>query len=124
VIGFVTALFALPDAAANYQAFLLVIVYWTGPWLGVVLTDQWLRRRRLPDELFYDRSYRNRAGVIGFVIGIVVSVPLFSNQELFTGVVAKAIPAVGDITFLVGFVVAAAIYARLFSRLSHGGGSK
>jgi NCS1 family nucleobase:cation symporter-1 len=119
VIGFVTALFALPDAAANYQAFLLVIVYWTGPWLGVVLTDQWLRRRRLPDELFYDRSYRNRAGVIAFVVGIVVSVPLFSNQELFTGVVAKAVPSVGDITFLVGFAVAAVIYAGLFSRMAH-----
>jgi len=96
-------------------------VYWTGPWLGVVLTDQWLRRRRLPDELLYDRSYRNRGGVIAFVVGIVVSVPLFSNQELFTGVVAKAVPSVGDITFLVGFAVAAVIYAGLFSRMSRSG---
>lgn len=123
VIGFVTALFALPDAAANYQAFLLVIVYWTGPWLGVVLTDQWLRRRRLPEELLYDPSYRNRAGVVAFVVGVLASVPLFSNQELFTGVVAKAVPAVGDITFVVGAAVSAVIYAALFSRLGHGGRS-
>jgi NCS1 nucleoside transporter family len=118
VIGFLIALLALRDAAASYEAFLLVIVYWIGPWLGVVLADQWLRRGLLPSELFYDRSYRNWAGVIALVAGIVVSVPLFSNQTAFTGVVAKAAPSVGDITFLVGFVVAVTVYAALFRRFS------
>jgi purine-cytosine permease-like protein len=116
VIGLVVALLALPDAAASYQAFLLVIVYWTGPWLGVVLTDRWLRRGRLPAELLYDRGHRNPAGVVALVAGIVVSVPLFSNQAVFTGLVARAVPAVGDITFLVGFVVSALVYAVLFRR--------
>jgi hypothetical protein len=42
-----------------------------------------------------------------------VSVPLFSNQTDFTGLVAKAVPGLGDIAFLVGFLLAAAVYAVL-----------
>ena len=83
VVGFLIALVALGDAGASYENFLLVIVYWIGPWLGVVLADQWLRRDRMPLELLYDRSYRNPAGLIAMVVGIVVSVVLFSNQTLF-----------------------------------------
>ena len=57
VVGFLIALVALGDAAASYENFLLVIVYWIGPWLGVMIADQWLRRDRIPLELLYDRSY-------------------------------------------------------------------
>jgi nucleobase:cation symporter-1, NCS1 family len=111
VVGFVIALIALADAAHSYEAFLLVIVYWVGPWLGVGLTDQYLRRGGLPVGMLYDRSYRNHAGVVALLAGIVVSVPLFSNQALFTGLVPALVPGVGDVTFIVGFVLAAAVYA-------------
>jgi purine-cytosine permease-like protein len=90
-------------------------VYWIGPWLGVVLTDQYLRRR-VPVELLYDRGYANPAGLIALLVGIVVSVGLFSNQELFTGLVPRVLPGVGDVTFLVGIVLAAGLYAVLFGR--------
>ncbi|MCO1654940.1 purine-cytosine permease family protein [Pseudonocardia humida] len=118
VVGFVIAVLALADAAHSYEAFLLVIVYWIGPWLGVVLADQYLRRSTAPTELLYDRSYTNHAGLVAMLVGIVVSVPLFSNQELFTGVVAAALPGIGDVTFLVGFALAAGLYALLFPRLA------
>jgi NCS1 family nucleobase:cation symporter-1 len=117
-VGFVIALVALADAAHSYEAFLLVIVYWIGPWLGVVLTDQYLRRDGLPVGMLYDRAYRNHAGVVALVAGIVVSVPLFSNQALFTGLVPLLVPGVGDVTFVVGFVLAAAVYALLFPRVA------
>jgi NCS1 family nucleobase:cation symporter-1 len=118
VVGFVIALLALADAAHSYEAFLLVIVYWIGPWLGVVLTDQYLRRDGLPVGILYDRAYRNHAGVVALVVGIVVSVPLFSNQALFTGLLPRLVPGVGDVTFLVGFVLAGAVYALLFPRVA------
>jgi ABC-type lipoprotein release transport system permease subunit len=41
---------------------------------------------------------------------------LVSNQQLYVGVLASAIPAIpaiGDITFIVGFVLAFALYAAL-----------
>jgi nucleobase:cation symporter-1, NCS1 family len=116
VIGLVIALLALGDAAQSYEGFLLVIVYWIGPWLGVVLTDQYLRRdRRLPTELLYDRGHRNSAGVVALLVGIVVSVPLFSNQVLFVGLVPRLVPGVGDVTFLVGIALSAAVYALMFA---------
>jgi NCS1 family nucleobase:cation symporter-1 len=118
VIGFVIALIALGDAAASYEGFLLVIVYWIGPWLGVVLVDQYLRRGRPPAELLYDRGYTNHAGLIAMVVGIVVSVPLFANQQLFVGLVPAAFPGVGDIAFLVGTALAAGLYALLFPRFA------
>jgi NCS1 nucleoside transporter family len=118
VIGFVIALIALGDAAASYEGFLLVIVYWIGPWLGVVLVDQYLRRDRLPADLLYDRGYTNHAGLIAMLVGIVLSVPLFSNQQLFVGVVPAAFPGIGDIAFLVGTALAAGLYLVLFPRFA------
>ena len=47
------------------------------------------------------------------IIGLVVSVALFSNQEKFVGWVAKAYPALGDVTFFVGFVLSGAAYLVL-----------
>jgi NCS1 family nucleobase:cation symporter-1 len=118
VVGFVIALIALGDAAASYEGFLLVIVYWIGPWLGVVLVDQYLRRDRLPADLLYDRGYTNHAGLIAMLVGIVLSVPLFSNQQLFVGVVPAAFPGIGDIAFLVGTALAAGLYLVLFPRFA------
>jgi purine-cytosine permease-like protein len=118
VVGFVIAFIALADAAHSYENFLLVIVYWIGPWLGVVLADQYLRRGRPPGDELYDRGYRNHAGLIALIVGIVVSVPLFSNQALFVGVVPAALPGIGDITFLVGTALAAAVYFVLYPRLA------
>ncbi len=116
VVGFVIALVALGDAAAGYEGFLLVIVYWIGPWLGVVLADQWLRRGRLPMELLYDRTYENPAGLIAMVAGVIVSVGLFANQQLFTGLIARAVPEIGDIAFEVGILLAAGLYVLLARR--------
>jgi purine-cytosine permease-like protein len=113
VAGFLVAWWALPDAAHSYEAFLLIIAYWIGPWLGVVFADQYLRRGQAIAGFLYDRSYANWGGLAAFVIGLVVSVLLFSNQEKFVGVVAKAFPELGDVTFFVGFVLAGASYLLL-----------
>ncbi|GAB0106207.1 cytosine permease [Nocardia sp. JMUB6875] len=110
VVGFLVAWWALPDAAASYEGFLLVVAYWIGPWLGVVFADEYLRRGQRIDHLLYDRSYSNWGGVAAFLIGLVVSVLLFSNQQKFVGAVAKAVPELGDITFFVGFLLSGALY--------------
>jgi NCS1 family nucleobase:cation symporter-1 len=113
VIGFLLAWSALQDAGSKYESFLLVIAYWIGPWLGVMFTDQYLRRGQPIDQLLYARWYRNWAGPVSMLVGIAVSVPLFSNQHLFTGLIARRFPGLGDVAFLVGFVLAGALYAVL-----------
>ncbi|WIB62810.1 MULTISPECIES: cytosine permease [unclassified Curtobacterium] len=114
IIGFFVALWALPDAGEKYENFLLVIAYWIAPWLGVVFADRILRRGTSIAQFIPDRvRYRNWAGITAFLIGGVLSVWLFSNQTFYEGPVAKATP-VGDLTPLVGFVVAFVAYFLLF----------
>jgi NCS1 family nucleobase:cation symporter-1 len=113
VIGFIVALTGLHDAGTKYQNFLLVIAYWIAPWLAVVFCDQVLRRRQDPrqlESLLFDTKYSNWAGPVSMLIGMGVSIWLFSNQTEYVGLVPKHYPSVGDLTFEVGFVVTALIY--------------
>lgn len=112
-IGFLVAWWALPDAAASYEAFLLIVAYWIGPWLGVMFADQYLRRGHKLNGLLYNRSYTNWGGLAAFLIGLVVSVLLFSNQAKFTGYAVRQLPELGDITFFVGFLISGAAYLLL-----------
>ncbi|MCH5676666.1 purine-cytosine permease family protein [Streptomyces gilvus] len=120
VAGTAAAWASLDDAGAAYEAFLLVIAYWVAPWLGVVLTERLLQSRTATDEALAarlrDRSFTNWPGLAALLIGVAVSVPLFSNQEDYVGYVPKHWPSFGDITPIVGFVVSAVLYAALRSR--------
>jgi purine-cytosine permease-like protein len=116
-IGLVVALFGLDNAGANYENFLLIIAYWIAPWLGVVLTDRWLRRGQDLSTVVR-RDSVNWAGPIAMLVGMVVSIWLFANQVKYTGPVPDAHPSVGDITFEVGFVIAAVLYAILYRVLT------
>jgi NCS1 family nucleobase:cation symporter-1 len=110
LIGFLVALSGLHDAGQKYEAFLLVISYWLGPWLAIVLLDQYLRRRTEVDGLLFDTGHRNWAGPIAMVVGVVLSVWLFSNQQKYVGPVPAHVKSVGDITFEVGFAISALVY--------------
>jgi NCS1 nucleoside transporter family len=115
VVGFVLAWFGLDDAGHSYENFLLVISYWVGPFLGVYFVDWYLRRGHRVDGFLFDTKHNPYAGWVAMAAGIVVSVILFSNQSYLVGVVPKAVPEIGDITFFVGFLVAGALYAVLFA---------
>jgi nucleobase:cation symporter-1, NCS1 family len=113
VIGFIVALTGLHDAGTRYENFLLIIAYWIAPWLAVVLCDQFLRRRQPLAEveaMLFDRRHANWAGPVSMLAGMGLSIWLFSNQTEYVGVVPAHVPAVGDITFEVGFVLTAVIY--------------
>ncbi|GAA1460505.1 purine-cytosine permease family protein [Williamsia maris] len=113
VLGFFVALWALKDAAASYEAFLLIIAYWIGPWLGVVFVDQFLRRGTDVTGLLYSRALRNWPGLASFVLGTVASILLFCNQTKFSGYLVREFPDLGDITFFAGFLFSAGLYAAL-----------
>jgi NCS1 nucleoside transporter family len=110
--GFVIAAFGLNNIA-SYENFLLVIAYWIGPWLGVVLADRVLAAGKVGEPFYVDLRYRNWAGPIAMLGAAVVSIWLFSNQVVYTGLVPSAVPEVGDLTFEVGFVLAVGLYAAL-----------
>jgi NCS1 nucleoside transporter family len=113
-IGFVVAVTGLNDAGSKYENFLLIIAYWIGPWLAVVFTDWVLRRFDRVDGFLFDRRHNPWAGPAAMAIGMAVSIPLFSNQTKYVGLVPKHHPGFGDLTFEVGFVVTAVLYALFF----------
>ena len=110
--GFVVAIVSL-DHVDTYENFLLVISYWIGPWLGVVFADRILDKTRGDLTPYVSTRHVNLAGPIAMAVAMVVSIVLFSNQTLYTGLLAKAVPSIGDIAFEVGFVLAFGIYAAL-----------
>jgi NCS1 nucleoside transporter family len=114
LIGLVVAWFGLQNAGEDYEAFLLVIAYWIAPWLGVVYVDRFLRRGQRHGLIAQNPRHANAAGAIAMGVGLVVSVVLFSNQAKYVGPVPKALPDAGDLTAVVGFVLAAALYAVLY----------
>ncbi len=105
-----------PDAAAaQYSNFLLLLAYWIGPFVAVVLVD-WYFKHRGSYELraLYDPQGRIRVGLVAWILGLACSTP-FMNQTWYVGVVPSAVPQLGDISYLVAFVVAGTIYA-IFGR--------
>jgi len=114
VAGFFVAWSGLSDAGTKYNNFLLVIAYWIGPWLGVFFADQFLRRGKNVAGFLFDRRHNPWAGFGAMAISIGVSIWLFANQTDYTGVLPKHHPAFGDLTFEVGFVLAALLYALFF----------
>ncbi|MGH2860785.1 MAG: purine-cytosine permease family protein [Solirubrobacteraceae bacterium] len=117
-IGFVVAGTGLHNAGSDYENFLLVIAYWIGPWLGVFFTDWVLRRGQRVDGFLFDRKHKPWAGATAMLIGMAVSITLFSNQTEFVGFIARKHPGIGDLTFEVGFVLSALLYWVFFS-ISH-----
>jgi NCS1 nucleoside transporter family len=97
----------------KYDSFLLLISYWISPFLGVVLTDYWLRRGQIREETFFDPHYQPWRGLVAFLAGIVVGIPFWNQITFFVGPVPKNFPALGDLTFIVGFLVAALVNVAL-----------
>ena len=109
VVGTILAFKYLNNTTA-YENFLLVISYWVGPWLGVVFVDRLLRRGTDSSRLYGDTRHVNLAGPISMLVAGVVSIWLFCNQTKYIAPIPKAHPGIGDLTFEVGFLLAAALY--------------
>jgi nucleobase:cation symporter-1, NCS1 family len=111
-VGVLGALLALggsnpAQTAEYYTNFLLLLSYWAAPWAGAVLVDRWQAGKRLRDP--HDVSPW-RAGTVAWIAGLAASVP-FWNQAWFAGPFAHAFPQFGDLSYYVGFLVAALVMA-------------
>jgi NCS1 family nucleobase:cation symporter-1 len=112
LVGLAVALFGITHVE-TFENFLLVTAYWIGPWLGVVLTDRVLHKAE-DERVYTSRAWVNWAGPVAMAVSAVVSIVLFSNQTAYVGPLPTAVPGIGDITFEVGFVLAAVLYAVLY----------
>ncbi|HVB54361.1 MAG TPA: cytosine permease [Candidatus Acidoferrales bacterium] len=104
------------QAASQYSNFLLLLSYWIGPWVAVVLVDWYFKHRGSYQlQSLYDQGSRVGIGTIAWLVGLAVSVP-FMNQSWFVGPIPSAYPQLGDVSYLVSFVVAGAIFAAFGRR--------
>lgn len=114
VIGYALGVIFKANVApgSKYEFFLLLISYWIAPWLAVVFVDYWLRRGDYGDEsIFYNTRYNRWQGVVAMAIGAVVSTYLFANDyPQYVGPIPTNNPNLGDITFIVGFIITAVLY--------------
>jgi purine-cytosine permease-like protein len=114
VIGFLGGIIFQAQVApgSKYETFLLLISYWIAPWLAVVFVDYWLRRGDYGDEsIFYNTKLFRWQGVVAMAAGLLISVWLFTNLfGFYVGPIPTNNPNVGDITFIVGFLITAALY--------------
>ncbi len=101
--GTIIAVLAATNFITNYENFLLVLGYWTMPWIAITLLCHVTNRvSRLPVS----------AAFVAWVASIAVSWP-FYNQALYVGPVAAKFPQIGDSTFIVSFVAGALLYLML-----------
>ena len=93
-----------------FENYLLLITYWIGPWAAIVLVDWRLRGGRFDVRRVtpFGNLPSGRNAIIALVVGFGVSIPFF-NQSLYVGPLATALGGT-DITYVVGFIVAAAVY--------------
>jgi len=99
---------------ATFENYLLFITYWIGPWSAIVLTDWQLRRHSTAGAAHvadFSLLPSGRNGLIALIVGFVASIP-FMDATVMVGPAATALGG-ADIAYVIGFIVAAAVYAVL-----------
>jgi NCS1 nucleoside transporter family len=99
---------------SHYENFLLAITYWITPYLAVVLLDYWLRRGAYDEREFFDRRRLRWKAPLAMATGIAASIPFWDQAHpIPLGYFPKHYPQLGDLSFFVGFTVAAVVYLAL-----------
>jgi purine-cytosine permease-like protein len=99
---------------SHYENFLLAITYWITPYLAVVLLDYWLRRGVYDEREFFDRQRLRWKAPVAMAAGIAASIPFWDQAHpIPLGYFPKHYPQLGDLSFFVGFTIAAVVYLAL-----------
>jgi NCS1 family nucleobase:cation symporter-1 len=119
VAGTVIACWGYEQFVSNLSNFLDDLLILLIPWSAVNLADYFLVRRGnydvasffTPDGIYGRFAWR---GLLAYVIGLVAELP-FAAQPDYTGWLVKALGG-ADISWLVGWIIAAGVYLVLTSR--------
>jgi nucleobase:cation symporter-1, NCS1 family len=121
ILGFLFTLYLHEgDFATKFENYLLFISYWIAPWAGVVLIDWWTRGRKANTERLghFAMLPSGILALVALIVGFIASLPFQTStfgQEIAdaTGLpINAAAPNLhyADVAYLVGFVVALAVY--------------
>jgi NCS1 family nucleobase:cation symporter-1 len=119
-VAFTGAILTKDAFIANYEDFILLLLYVLVPWTAINLVDYYLLRHGKYDvESFFRQDGGiygrvNGAAVSCYVLGILVQLP-FVASALYTGPVAKAMGGI-DISWIVGLLLTSPAYYWLAKR--------
>jgi NCS1 family nucleobase:cation symporter-1 len=121
VIGTVLAIAASTHFLTDLSHFVLFLLYFVIPWTAINLTDYYLVRhgRYVIEDIFRSGGRYGRVnwwGVGIYVLTILIELP-FVNSSLYVGPLAKDLGG-ADVSWLVGFVIAAGLYYLAARRIS------
>jgi NCS1 nucleoside transporter family len=116
VLSLLGALAASEDFLANFENFLLLVLYLFIPWTAVNLVDYFVVRRGhyAIAEIFDPHGMYGRwgwRGIVSYLVGFAVMVPFFSTG-LYTGPVADALGG-ADLSLFIGLPVSGVLYWAL-----------
>lgn len=121
LISVVLANLASADFLANFNDFLLLVLYFFIPWTAVNLTDYFIVRKGhyAIAEIFKPDGIYGRwgwPGIISYLVGFVLMIPFFSAGKLFVGFIAHAMDG-ADISLFIGLPVSAGLYWLMTRRI-------
>lgn len=121
LISVVLANLASADFLANFNDFLLLVLYFFIPWTAVNLTDYFIVRKghyAIAEIFKPDGIYRRWGwpGIISYLVGFVLMIPFFSAGKLFVGFIAHALDG-ADISLFIGLPVSAGLYWLMTRRI-------
>ncbi|QSO45832.1 purine-cytosine permease family protein [Alicyclobacillus mengziensis] len=113
IIGTYLAFLEKGSLLSSFDAFLGVLIDFLVPWTAINLTDYYFVRKgkyNIPDIFRPGGRYGkfNWMALFAYMVGFLVEMP-FMNTTLHEGVIAKMLHG-GDISWVVGVLVAGAIY--------------
>ena len=116
VLSIIPALLIGDNFLANFEDFLLLVLYLFIPWTAVNLVDYYVVRRGhyAIGEIFNPHGMYGRwgwRGIISYLVGFAAMLPFF-NTTRYVGWVAHALNG-GDISMFVGLPVAGILYYLL-----------
>jgi len=116
-LSLIGALAATKHFLANFDDFLLLILYLFIPWTAVNLVDYYIVRRGhyAIAEIFNPHGMYGRwgwRGILSYLAGFAAMTPFFDVGTLYEGAAAKALGN-ADISFFIGLPVAAGLYYLL-----------
>ncbi len=114
VLSTLGALASSESFQANFESFLLLVLYFFIPWTAVNLVDYFIVRHGQyaiaeifkPHGVYGTWGWR---GIIAYLVGFVAMIPFFSIGDFFTGWVASAAQG-ADYSLFVGLPVSGLLY--------------
>jgi nucleobase:cation symporter-1, NCS1 family len=117
VLSLLGALASSESFQANFESFLLLVLYFFIPWTAVNLVDYFIVRHGhyAIAEIFNPNGIYGRwgwRGIVSYLVGFAAMVPFFSIGTFFTGWVANVAKG-ADFSLFIGLPVAGILYWAL-----------